>query len=227
MHHPPIVIPNPRSVVRHALPNLIEGKLVPLLLFVGFLELIGTAWALVVALVWSLGAIACRLALGSRIPGLVVLSATTLAARTAAALATGSMVVYFLQPTVTTFVVGAAFLVSVPLGAPLARKLAYDLLPFDDDTKAHPLVERFFVRLSLFWACTSLVNASITVWLLLTQSTTTFIVVKSALGPITGAVTIGSMLAWFWFSLRRSGTRIVWATHDRPVAGDSAVLAPA
>lgn len=213
MHHPPIVIPNLRSVVRHALPNVIEGKLIPLALFIGCLELVGTTWALLVALTWSLGAIAVRTATGTRVPGLVVLSATTLAARTVAALATGSMVVYFLQPTVTTFVVGFAFLVSVPLGKPLARKLAYDVLPFDDETKAHPLVERFFVRLSLFWAFTSFVNASITIWLLLTQSTTTFVVVKSVLGPITGSVTIGVMVAWFWFSLSRSGTRVVWAPH--------------
>jgi hypothetical protein len=227
LQHRPVVIPNPRAVMRHALPNVIEGKLVPLLLFIVFLSLVGTAWALVIALVWSLGAIGCRLAIGCRIPGLVVLSATTLAARTVAALATGSMVVYFLQPTVTTFVVGAAFLVSVPLGAPLARKLAYDLLPFDDDTKSHPLVERFFVRLSLFWAFTSLVNASITVWLLLTQSTTTFVVVKSILGPVTGAVTIGTMLAWLWLTLSRSGTRIVWAKHVRPVETNDPVLIPA
>ena len=85
MQHPPVVIPSIRSVVRHALPNVIEGKLVPLVLFIAFLELIGTAWALVVALVWSVGAIAIRTVTGRRIPGLVVLSATTLAARTVAA----------------------------------------------------------------------------------------------------------------------------------------------
>jgi hypothetical protein len=216
LHHPPIVIPNLRAMARHALPNVVEGKLVPLVLFVAFLEVIGTAWALLVALAWSVGAIAVRTATGRRVPGLVVLSATTLAARTAAALATGSMVVYFLQPTITTFVVGAAFLVSVPLGSPLARKLAYDLLPFDDATKAHPLVERFFVRLSLFWAFTSLVNATITVWLLLTQSTTTFVVVKSVLGPLTGTVTVAAMAAWFWIASTRSGTRIVWSPRLAP-----------
>jgi hypothetical protein len=216
LHHPPIVIPNLRAMARHALPNVVEGKLVPLVLFVAFLEVIGTAWALLVALAWSVGAIAVRTATGRRVPGLVVLSATTLAARTAAALATGSMVVYFLQPTITTFVVGAAFLVSVPLGSPLARKLAYDLLPFDDATKAHPLVERFFVRLSLFWAFTSLVNATITVWLLLTQSTTTFVVVKSVLGPLTGTVTVAAMAAWFWIVSTRSGTRIVWSPRLAP-----------
>ena len=36
------------------------------------------------------------------------------------------------QPTVTTVIVGATFLVSIPLGNPLAQKLAYDVFPFDD-----------------------------------------------------------------------------------------------
>jgi hypothetical protein len=217
LHHHPVVIPNVRAVLRHALPNIVEGKLVPLLLFVGFLEIVGTVWALLVALVWSLGAIAYRTAKGQRVPGLIVISAVALSARTIAALLTGSMVVYFLQPTVTTVIMGLAFLVSVPLGNPLARKLAYDFLPFDQDTKSHPLVQRFFVRLSLFWAFTSMINASITIWLLLTQSTTTFVLVKSVLGPITSAVTIGAMLLWFQLTLSRHGSRIVWASPAAPV----------
>jgi hypothetical protein len=216
LQHRPVVIPHIGSVVRHALPNVIEGKLIPLVLFVGFLELVSTVWALLVALAWSLGAIAFRMATGRRVPGLIVLSAAALAARTIAAIATGSMVVYFLQPTITTVFVGVAFLTSVPLGSPLARKLAYDVFPFDDDTKSHPLVEQFFVRLSLFWALTSLLNASVTIWLLLTQSTTTFVLVKSVLGPATGAFTIGTMLCWFRFTLARSGTRIVWGAGREP-----------
>lgn len=210
MQHRPVVIPHLGSVLRHALPNVVEGKLIPLVLFVGALELVGTVWALLVALAWSSGAIAFRMSTGRRVPGLIVLSAAALAARTVAAIATGSMLVYFLQPTITTVVVGLAFFASVVMGNPLARKLAYDLLPFDDDTKSHPLVEQFFVRLSVFWALTSLVNASITIWLLLTQSTTTFVLVKSVLGPATGVFTIGTMLCWFRLTLARSGTRIVW-----------------
>ena len=46
-------------------------------------------------------------------PGLVLLAAVTLAARTIAAIVTGSMSVYFLPPTITTVFVGLAFLVSV------------------------------------------------------------------------------------------------------------------
>ena len=102
----PIVLPRVRDVVRHATPNLVEAKLVPLVLFVGFLEVIGTLAALLVALAWTLGALACRWGTGRRVPGLVVLSAVALVARTVAAVATGSMLVYFLQPTVSTVLVG-------------------------------------------------------------------------------------------------------------------------
>lgn len=215
MHHP-IVIPNLRAAVRHALPNVVEGKLIPLALFVGFLELLGNIWALLIALAWSLGTVAYRVSTGRRVPGLIVLGTVALTARTIAAVATGSMLVYFLQPTITTVFVGVAFMVSVPLGSPLAQRLAYDVFPFDDSTKSHPLVRQFFVRLSLIWSATSLVNASITVWLLLTQSTTTFVLVKSALGPITGAITIGIAAIWFRFTLVRTGTRVVWQSAAVP-----------
>ena len=187
MHHP-IVIPNVRHVARHALPNVIEGKIIPLVLFVGFLELLGNLWALLIALAWSLGALVYRWSTGRRVPGLIVLSTVALTARTIAAVATGSMVVYFLQPTITTVLVGLAFMVSVPMGNPLAQKLAYDVFPFDDSTKSHPQVRQFFIRLSLIWSVTSLVNASITIWLLLTQSTTTFVLVNLAVDLLYGFI---------------------------------------
>lgn len=217
MHHP-IVIPNLRKVVRHALPNVIEGKIVPLVLFIGFLELVGTLWALLIALTWSVATVTYRYATGRRVPGLIVLSTVALSARTIAAIATGSMVIYFLQPTITTVLVGVAFMASVPLGSPLAQKLAYDVFPFDDATKAHPQVRQFFVRLSLIWSATSLVNASITVWLLLSKSTTTFVLVKSVLGPSTAVVTIGIAAIWFRFTLARTGTRLIWQTPDAALA---------
>ena len=213
--HTTITIPNLRDVVRHALPNVIEGKIIPLLLFIGFLEFAGTMWALLIALTWSIATITYRKATNRRVPGLIVLSAVALTARTIAAVATGSMVIYFLQPTVSTVLVGFAFMLSVPLGNPLAQKLAYDVFPFDDATKSHPLVRQFFVRLSTIWAITSMVNASITVWLLLTQSVTTFVLVKSVLGPMTAVVTIGAGWIWFRLTLNRTGTSLAWSPSTR------------
>lgn len=210
-----ITIPRLRDVLRHALPSVVEGKLIPLALFVGFLELLGTISALLVALTWSVGAIVYRRVKGQRVPGLIVLSAVALSARTIAAVMTGSMLVYFLQPTITTALVGLAFMVSIPLGNPLAQKLADDVFPFDEHTRSHPLVRQFFVRLSAIWSITSLVNAAITLWLLMTQSTTTFVLVKSMLGPITTAVTIASAVTWFRYSVGRSDTKLVWASAER------------
>ena len=213
--HKTITIPNLRDVIRHALPNVVEGKIIPLVLFVGFLEIAGTIWALLIALAWSIVTVTYRKATKRRVPGLIVLSTVALLARTIAALATGSMVIYFLQPTISTVLVGMAFMLSVPLGNPLAQRLAYDLFPFEDATKSHPLVRQFFVRLSAIWAVTSMVNASITVWLLLTQSVTTFVLVKSVLGPITAVVTIGTGWLWFRFTLNRTGTSLAWSPSSR------------
>jgi hypothetical protein len=72
------------------------------------------------------------------------------------------MVVYFLQPTASTALVGAAFLVSVGVRRPLAEKLARDFCPFDEATAQHPHLRQFFVRPGLLWSFTSMVNAAIT-----------------------------------------------------------------
>jgi hypothetical protein len=214
-----VVIPGPRAIIVRAWPNLVEGKLVPLALFVGFLELAGVPGAVLAALTFSLACIGYRLGTRRRVPGLVILSAVGLAAKTILAVATGSLVVYFLQPTITTALVGAAFLVSVPLGRPLAEKLTTDFCPFDPETASNPELRRFFLRLSLLWAGTSLANASVTLWLLVTQSVTTFVVVKSFLGSASTALTLVVGIVWFRHRMHRAGVRVVFAraTPTHPV----------
>jgi intracellular septation protein A len=204
-----ILIPRLRDIVRHALPNVIEGRLIPLVLTVGFLEIVGTLSALLIALAWSVLTIAYRVSTRRRVPGLIILSSVALSARTIATLITGSMVVYFIQPTISTVLIGCAFLISIPIGRPLAGRLANDIVPLDDATKAHPLVRQFFVRLSLLWAVTSLVNAGVTIWLLMTQSTTTFMLVKSAMGPAFGLVAIATSFWWFRHAAARSHVNVL------------------
>jgi hypothetical protein len=210
--HGPLIVPDLRRSLRHALPNVVEGKLIPLALFVGLLQLVNLHWALAGSLAWSVGSLVVRRLTARPTSGILVLGVLTLAGRTVVALATGSMLVYFLQPTLTTVAVGLAFLVSVPLGAPLAQRLAFDLFAFDESTKRHPLVSEFFVRMSLVWSVTSLANAAVTVWLLLASSTTTFVMVKSVLGPTTAVVTVGVMLVWLRVTAARRGTQVIWRT---------------
>lgn len=214
--HSPLVIPGPGAIVRHAMPNIIQGKIVPVALFLGFLQFAGTVGALLAALGWSLAVVVHRKATGRTVPGLVIVSTIGLLAKTILALATGSLVVYFLQPTISTALVGIAFLASVPMGRPLAGRLANDFMPFDPDTAEHPMLHLFFTRLSLLWAVTSLINAGVTLWLLFTQSMTTFVVIKSFMGPSFTAATLGIAAIWFRYRMKRAGMTLEF-TKTMPV----------
>ncbi|MCP3934736.1 MAG: hypothetical protein GY708_05115 [Actinomycetia bacterium] len=211
MHIPAtLTIPHWRPVIFHALPNILEGKLIPVIVFVGLLKVVGTVPALLGALAWSVAALTRRVVRKQAASGLLVLTTLALTARTVAALATGSMFIYFLQPTVATCLVGGAFLVSVPLGRPLAERLTLDMVPLDDQTRAHPTLQRFFRHVSLWWAFTSMINFSITLWLLLNASPATFVLVKSVLGPATTTVTLLVGFIWFRSLMARTGTRVVF-----------------
>lgn len=212
MHIPKtLTIPHWREVLYHAIPNVVEGKLVPLVLFVGLLEVLGTTPALLGALVWSLLALGRRQFRKERTSGLLILTTIGLTARTIAAISTGSLLVYFLQPTVATGLVAIAFLVSVVAGRPLAERLVMDLCPIDDETRAHPTLRRFFTHVSIWWGFTSMVNFGITLWLLLSHSPTTFVLVKSVLGPITTTITLSVAYFWFRSMMAKSGTKVVFA----------------
>lgn len=212
MHKPDtLVIPHWRPTLRHAIPNVIEGKIVPVVLFLGLLEFLGTTPALLGALVWSIGALARRHRKNQSASGILILTTLGLVTRTVAALATGSLTVYFLQPTVATAMVAAAFLGSVLIGRPLAERLMLDFCPVDDETRAHPTLRRFFSHFSLWWGFTSAANFAVTLWLLLSHSTATFVVVKSVLGPVTTTITLLVAFVWFRSIMARSGTRVVFA----------------
>jgi hypothetical protein len=143
--------------------------------------------------------------MGQRVPGILLLTAVTLTARTAVAMVSGSVVVYFLQPTLGTALVAAAFLLSVPLGRPLAERLARDFCPIPSGVLAHAPVRRFFLQITLLWAFTQLANATVTLWLLLSQSLATFLVAKTLVSwGLTGSAILVSTL-WFRRSMRRHG----------------------
>ncbi len=214
MHLPDsLTVPHWRDIARHAVPNVIEGKLVPAAIFIGVLHVGGTRPAVLGALAWALLAISVRSLRGKPISGLLWLTTLTLVGRTVAALVTGSTLVYFLQPTITTSLVAAAFLVSVPIGRPLAERLALDFCPLEDTTRANPVLQRFFRDVSLWWAFTSTVNFTVTLWSLLSHSPTTFVMLKSVLGPITTTVTLGVAFVWFKLLMSRSGTAVVVASR--------------
>jgi hypothetical protein len=177
-------IPSFRALARHALPHLVEATLIPLGLFYLCLWLSGTTGAILAALTWAYAAIARRWVTGRRLPGLLLLGAAGLTARTAVALASGSTFVYFLQPSLTTIAIAGVFLVSVRAGRPLAERLAADFVVIPPELLRTPVIRRVFVRITVLWAIVNLFNAVATIGLLLSQSMPVYVAARTALSLV-------------------------------------------
>ena len=92
------------SRLRQAVRHLFEVALAPLGLFYLLLTLTNLTGGLLAALAWALGALVCRALTGSPIPAILWLTTALLVIRTAIGYATGSIFLYFLQPTLQNFV---------------------------------------------------------------------------------------------------------------------------
>lgn len=215
MQHPPLEIPRLRAMARHALPNLVEGSLIPLAVFYGALWLVGVWGGLVAALVWIYVAIARRLVTRTPVPGLLVLGAAGMTARTVVAAVSGSVFVYFLQPTLTTVLIAGVFLASVPAGRPLAERLAGDFCPLPESFMGSPPVRRFFARITVLWAFVQLTNATVSVWLLMTQPVGTYVMAKTVVSwLLTGGAVLVSTL-YFKRSMHSNGITVHWRGAPR------------
>ena len=145
-----------------------------------------------------------------------MIAALGLTARSVVALASGgsSLFVYFLQPSLATALVGGAFLLSVPLGRPLAEKLAHDFVTMPASFFKGPKVRQLFVRISLLWALVSLINAAATLALLLNVPIAAYLAAKT--GVSCGLTLGGIVLSSWWFrrSLRRHNAEPVPAPAE-------------
>lgn len=65
------------------------------------------------------------------------------------------------------------------LGAKLAKPLNENFCPLDPDMLKRPCVRRFFLRVSLLWTFVFVTNATVGLWLLLTASVGSFVVLKT------------------------------------------------
>jgi len=206
-------IPNLRTVARHAIPRIVECTLIPLALFVLGLHMLGVWGAMLIGLAWVYTAIITRLVLRRPVPGLLLIGGVTLTARTMVAIASHSALVYFLQPSLGTIMIAGAFLFSVPLDRPLAAKLAADFCPLSHDVRGNHHVRRFFRRISLLWAAAQAANASITIWLLFTQSLSTFVVLRSVVSATVTISAIAISTLWFYRTMARNGITIRMAAR--------------
>jgi hypothetical protein len=169
------------AIMRHLGLSLLMANVIPGVLFY-LCMMAGNVWmALIAAMVWCYGAMAWRLSRKRRISGLLLLTMVGLTAKTAFAFASGSTFVYFLQPAITDGIIASMFLMSLTTARPIVARLAHDFFPMSADVAARPRVQRLFWNLTLFWAFICFAKSIVTVWLLESVSTRTFVAEKGAL----------------------------------------------
>jgi hypothetical protein len=190
-------LPGLRAVIRHSIPRLVECTLIPLGLFYLCLWTVGVWGGILAALAWSYAALVRRVVMRRRIPGLLCLATLGATARTVLAVASHSVFVYFLQPSLVTAAVGAAFLLSVRVGRPLAGHLAHDFVPMPASFTDGPTVRPIMVRVTVVWAIVNLIQAGGAIGLLLTQPVATFVAAKTALCWMMTGLGAGVTLTFF------------------------------
>ncbi len=198
-------IPRLRTMARTALPHVVEGVLLPLALFYAAMGSIGIWGAVSASLAWSWGAVALRLIRRRPVPGLLLIGALGLTARSIVSFLADSVFLYFLQPTVGTVLLAGAFLASVPAGKPLAARLATDFLPMPDWFSSHPAIRRFFLRITLLWGGIQLANAGIALWLLVSQPIAVYLAAKTAATFVIMGVAIAGSTIGFRRLVARHG----------------------
>ncbi|MER5317908.1 VC0807 family protein [Streptosporangium roseum] len=176
----PIALPRLGAMLRHAAPRVLEGMILPVAVFYAGMVLFGLYGALAVAVAWVYGGIAWRLVKRRPVPGTVMLAAGTITVRAVLAGATGSPVLFFLQPCLGVFCASMGFLCTATLRRPLAQRVATDLVPLPAHLLDHPRMRRFFVWQSVLWGCAQLLNALLSLWLLLSQPLETYLFVRTA-----------------------------------------------
>ncbi len=198
-------LPAPVALLRRGAQHLLETTLVPLGLFYLVFTLVGLQGALFAALGWSLAALARRVILRKEIPAVLWVSTALLLVRTLVGYLTGSVFLYFLQPTVQNFVLSAFLLATLPLNRPLLAKLADDFCAFPTTISGHPHVQRFFRQVSFLWALVFITNGVTTLWALASATVGNFLMVSTAGSYSMVALGIAVSLLWFRRLLRAQG----------------------
>lgn len=167
------------TVIGRVSLSLLVAVVVPAVVFYAFFALSGVWTAIVAALAWSYGAILWRAVTGRRTSGLLILAAVLLTGRTLLSVLADSTWLYFLQPIISDGAVAALFLLSLASARPMVARLAGDFYPMDHELAMRPRVRRLFRHLTVLWAVLGIAKATVTLWLLQTQSLETFVLVKS------------------------------------------------
>jgi hypothetical protein len=199
----PFVLPRLGAMLRYAAPRVVENAIAPVAVFVIALHFLGVAGAIVAGLGFAYSLVGWRVVTRRGVPALLIIGTVLLTARSALALSTGSVFVYFLQPTLGLTLVSMAFLLSAGTAQPLAGRIARDFCPIPEHVATTVPMRKFFRQITLLWACAELANAGITLWLLLSQSVGVYVVTRAVMSVTLTGLAIALSVLWFRRSMSR------------------------
>lgn len=203
-----VVMPPLRSMLGRISLQVIEGTLVPALIFWAVLHLSGLVWALFAALAWCYLAIVRRWVRGTALPTVLVLGALLFTTRTGVALAFHSTFVYLLTPTVNAFLLAAVFAGSALTRTPLTERFARDFIGLPAHVTALVKVQRALRHLSLVWALVNLVNGAVALQLLFADRYDAVLLARSVMTPVLSAVAVACCVLMGRRALRAEGIHL-------------------
>jgi intracellular septation protein A len=200
-----VALPSLMSLARQAIPRLLEAVIIPLALFYAALAVFGLNGALAAVLAWAYGSLVCRRLCGRPLSASMILATVAITVRVALAAWSGSAIVYFLQPELGTICFSMVFLASVWLRRPLVGKLIGEYVRLPQAVMAHERIRRCFVQLTVLWALVLLVNATLSIWLLLSATLGTYLLVRPITVAVISVLAFTCSVTLFLRALRRLG----------------------
>ena len=209
-----------RTVAKQGARALVVNTLAPLAVFYVTLVTLGLTWAFVSALGLCYASLAFRVLRRQPIPALLLVGVVLMTARGVIGLATGSVFLYFLQPSLGNFAIGALFLGTVAIGRPLVARLAGEFCGFPAEVVKHQRLRTFFRQVSLIWAFVFCVNGAVAIWMLVSVPIGQYLLLSTSSSTGVILLGIGTSLWLFRRSIRRAGMQIRLGGRllGRPVA---------
>ncbi|WP_163695827.1 MULTISPECIES: VC0807 family protein [Mumia] len=191
-----ISAPRSRDVLARVVGSLFVAAIVPGVLLWTMLQLFNVAVAVIAVLAWMLVAMGWRYATKRPVSVLLLLTLGILTIKTAFTLVSGNTFVYFVQPVIADVIVAVIFLGSLWTARPIIARIAPDFYPLSASTAAHPEIRALFRRLTLMWGAVILAKGAITLWLLLSLSTASFVLIKG--GAVFTLTVVATVVTIVW-----------------------------
>jgi hypothetical protein len=147
---------------------------------------------------------------------MLILGTLLLTMRTVISFATGSVFLYFIQPTASAFLASGLLLGSALIGRPFTQRFTHDFCPLSPEFLARPNIHRFFVRVSFLWAVTMLLNGVFVLVMLLSAASNAFAIERSGITVSLTFIAIGLSVVWFKRSMKRDGITVRFGTAKMP-----------